>query len=142
MIKNFGRYDLTAKHCYFGCSRSPDVVWIKKMTRLQNSKMKEQCFSAYIHLDSNPPCHVVHTCTHNYTCACECVCACVCACVRVCIHYIALWIAIQMYFGRKNLSRLAALHSSCILTFSHTYVLLEYFANSMFILCPLMNICS
>ena len=23
--KNFDHHDLTAKHCYFGCSRSPDV---------------------------------------------------------------------------------------------------------------------
>ena len=28
-LKNFDHHDLTAKHCYFGCSRSPDVDGIK-----------------------------------------------------------------------------------------------------------------
>ena len=28
-IKKFDDHDLTAKHCYFGCSRSPDVNGIK-----------------------------------------------------------------------------------------------------------------
>ena len=40
-IKNFDHYDLTAKHCYFGCSRSSDVVdrvkILIKMTRLQKN---------------------------------------------------------------------------------------------------------
>ena len=28
-LKNFDHHDLTAKHCYFGCSRSPGVDGIK-----------------------------------------------------------------------------------------------------------------
>ena len=37
-IKNFDYHDLIAKHCYFGCSRSPDVDGIKifEITRPQN----------------------------------------------------------------------------------------------------------
>ena len=49
-IKTFDHHDLTAKHYYFGCSRSPDVDGIKiliKMTRPQNIKRNEQCFAAW-----------------------------------------------------------------------------------------------
>ena len=44
LLLNFEHDDLTAEHCYFGCSRSPEVNGIKfliKMTRLQNAKMEE-----------------------------------------------------------------------------------------------------
>ena len=42
-LESFGHDELTAKHCYFRCSRPPDVDGIKfliKMTRLQNVKIK------------------------------------------------------------------------------------------------------
>ena len=46
-IKNFDHHDLTAKHCYFGCSRSPDVDGIKIFDKDDQAtnikiKMKEQ----------------------------------------------------------------------------------------------------
>ena len=40
-FERFGHDELTAKHCYFRCSRPPDVDQIKNMTRLQNIKIKE-----------------------------------------------------------------------------------------------------
>ena len=46
-IENFDYYDVTSKHCYFGCSRSSDVDGIIKMTRPQNIKMKVWCFAAW-----------------------------------------------------------------------------------------------
>ena len=42
-LESFGHDELTAKHCYFRCSRPPDVDGIKiliKMTRPQNIKIK------------------------------------------------------------------------------------------------------
>ena len=36
-FKSFGHDDLTAKHCYFRCSKPSDVDGINKDTRLQNS---------------------------------------------------------------------------------------------------------
>ena len=42
-LETFGHDELTAKHCYFRCSRPPDVDGIKiliKMTRLQNIEIK------------------------------------------------------------------------------------------------------
>ena len=39
-VESFGHDELTAKHCYFRCSRPPDVDGIKiliKMTRPQNT---------------------------------------------------------------------------------------------------------
>ena len=39
-FESFGHNEFTAKHCYFGCSRPPDVDGIKiliKMIRLQNT---------------------------------------------------------------------------------------------------------
>ena len=39
-LESFGHDELTAKHCYFRCSRPPDVDWITiliKMTRPQNT---------------------------------------------------------------------------------------------------------
>ena len=49
-FEGFGHDELTAKHCHFSCSRSPDVDGIKifdKMTRPQNITIKEQCFVAW-----------------------------------------------------------------------------------------------
>ena len=49
-FQTFGHDELTAKHCDFRSSRPPDVDGIKilvKMTRPQNSKIKEQCFAAW-----------------------------------------------------------------------------------------------
>ena len=51
--KIFDHHDLTAKHCYFGCSRSPDVDGIKTLTRPQTIKTKEQCFTAWSSLSKN-----------------------------------------------------------------------------------------
>ena len=43
-LESFGHDELTAKHCYFRCSRPPDVEmgskFLIKMTRLQNIKIK------------------------------------------------------------------------------------------------------
>ena len=42
-FESFGHDELTAKHCYFRCSRPPDVDGIKfliKMTGLQNITIK------------------------------------------------------------------------------------------------------
>ena len=45
-FESFGHDELTAKHCYFRCSRPPDVKFLIKITRQQNIKIKEQCFVA------------------------------------------------------------------------------------------------
>ena len=29
--KNFDNYNLTAKHCYFGCSRSPEIMFCSEV---------------------------------------------------------------------------------------------------------------
>ena len=39
-FESFGHDELTAKHCYFRCSRPPDVDEMIKMTRPQNIKIK------------------------------------------------------------------------------------------------------
>ena len=42
-LESFGHDELTAKHCYFRCSRPPDVDGIKifdKVTRSQNITIK------------------------------------------------------------------------------------------------------
>ena len=39
-FESFGHDELTAKHCYFRCSRPPDVDGMIKMTRLQNINIK------------------------------------------------------------------------------------------------------
>ena len=40
-LESFGHDELTAKHCYFRCSRPPDIrsKFLIKMTRLQNIKI-------------------------------------------------------------------------------------------------------
>ena len=52
-IKNFNHHDLTAKHCYFGCSRllmgSKPLI---KITRLQNIKMKNNVLCLVIFIQN------------------------------------------------------------------------------------------
>ena len=49
-FESFGHNELTAKHCYFRCSRPPDVDGIKifdKDDHVANINTKEQCFVAW-----------------------------------------------------------------------------------------------
>ena len=50
-IKTFDHHDLTAKHCYFVCTRSPDVDGIKIFDKddqaAKHYSIKEQCFAAW-----------------------------------------------------------------------------------------------
>ena len=49
-VESFGHDELTAKHCYFRCSRPPDVAGIKifnKDDQAATIKIKEQCFAAW-----------------------------------------------------------------------------------------------
>ena len=49
-LKSFGHDELTAKHCYFRCSRPPDVDGIKifdKDDQATKHYDKEQCFATW-----------------------------------------------------------------------------------------------
>ena len=46
-FKSFDHNDLTAKHCYFRCSRSPDVDGIKMFDTDDQAAKHYECFAAW-----------------------------------------------------------------------------------------------
>ena len=46
-LESFGHDELTAKHCYFRCSRPPDVNGMIKMTRPQNTVGRPFDFTSF-----------------------------------------------------------------------------------------------
>ena len=49
-FENFGHNEFTTKHCYFRCSRPPDVDGVKIFDtddQASKIKIKEQCFAAW-----------------------------------------------------------------------------------------------
>ena len=58
-FKSFGHDDLTTKHCYFRCSRPPDVDGIKlkvliKMAKLQNIFYLNALQPSHLHQKFDP----------------------------------------------------------------------------------------
>ena len=52
-LESFGHDELTAKHCYFRCSRPPDVDGIKFFDKDDQATKHSLCFAAWSSLSKN-----------------------------------------------------------------------------------------